>query len=231
MSMSVTTSNNINIVSVQDAANQIAVINNSQEQTVVVPNNVTTVVEVFTGPQGQKGDQGETGPTGPSGSVDTGSLVTTASFNSFTSSFNTGSFTGSFTGSILASNFANSGNTSIGAVQENLVLIDGTSSPSMSFDFSSGSIFYLTNQTNTTTWNITNLPTTSPKATTLTFIIEQGATAYSASAYQLNGTSVSVKWPQGVVPTGSANVVDAIGLTAFYVNSSWTVLGSFTPFS
>ena len=35
---------------------------------------------------------------GGGGSVDTGSLVTTASFNSFTSSYTTGSFTGSFSG-------------------------------------------------------------------------------------------------------------------------------------
>jgi len=34
-------------------------------------------------------------------SVDTSSLVTTSSFNNFTSSYNTGSFTGSFIGSLL----------------------------------------------------------------------------------------------------------------------------------
>jgi hypothetical protein len=33
--------------------------------------------------------------------INTGSFVTTSSFNSFTSSYNTGSFTGSFTGSLL----------------------------------------------------------------------------------------------------------------------------------
>jgi hypothetical protein len=34
-------------------------------------------------------------------SIDTGSLVTTSSFNNFTSSYNTGSFTGSFTGNLI----------------------------------------------------------------------------------------------------------------------------------
>ncbi len=33
--------------------------------------------------------------------IDTGSFVTTSSFNAFTSSYNTGSFTGSFTGSLF----------------------------------------------------------------------------------------------------------------------------------
>lgn len=41
------------------------------------------------------------GGGGGSGSIDTSSFVTTASFNAFTGSYNTGSFTGSFTGSLL----------------------------------------------------------------------------------------------------------------------------------
>jgi hypothetical protein len=123
-----------------------------------------------------------------------------------------------------------SGNTSLASVQENLVLIDGTPSPSHSFDYNLGSIFYLTRQTEITTWNVINLPTTTEKAITLTFIIEQRSIAYSASEYQFNGDPISVKWPQGIVPTGSANTVDAIGLTAFNVGSTWTVLGSLTPF-
>ena len=50
------------------------------------------------GPQGPIGPQGPVGPTGSFDSA-TGSLVTTASFNAFTSSYNTASFTGSFIGS------------------------------------------------------------------------------------------------------------------------------------
>lgn len=37
----------------------------------------------------------------PIQNIDTGSLVTTSSFNAFTSSYNTGSFTGSFSGSLF----------------------------------------------------------------------------------------------------------------------------------
>jgi hypothetical protein len=50
------------------------------------------------GPQGPIGPQGPVGPTGSFDNI-TGSLVTTASFNAFTSSYNTASFTGSFVGS------------------------------------------------------------------------------------------------------------------------------------
>jgi hypothetical protein len=216
---------NNNVVISVPTNNNITVV--TDENTLAIANPVTNVVEILTGPQGKKGDQG---PVGPSGSVDTGSLVTTSSFNSFTSSFNTGSFTGSFTGSILSSNFANSGNTSIGAVQERFIIVNDPQLPSASFDFNSGSIFYVTRQEENIPWNIINLPTTPETAITLTFIVEQNDPPYSASVYEFDGQSVSVKWPQGVAPTGSANVVDAIGLTAFYVDSSWTVLGSLTPF-
>ena len=219
---------NNNSISTTDQPNSITVI--TEEKTTNVVSPVTTVVEVITGPQGQKGDQGPVGPSGSSANIDTGSLVTTSSFNSFTSSYSTGSFTGSFTGSILADTLITTGNTSLASVQEKLVLVDGTPSPSHSFDFNSGSIFYLTRQEETTTWNVINLPTTTEKAITLTFIIEQRSIAYSASEYQFNGDPISVKWPQGIVPTGSANTVDAIGLTAFRLGSTWTVLGSLTPF-
>ena len=49
---------------------------------------------------------------GGGSNVDTGSLVTTSSFNAFTSSYNTGSFTGSFTGSLFGtSSWANNATT------------------------------------------------------------------------------------------------------------------------
>jgi len=52
------------------------------------------------GPSGSVGIQGPPGPSGSNANIDTGSFVTTSSFNSFTSSYTTGSFTGSFTGNL-----------------------------------------------------------------------------------------------------------------------------------
>lgn len=99
------------------------------------------------------------------------------------------------------------------------------------FDFNSGSIFYIAGLTGSGTWNVQNIPSASNAATSLTFVVQQGATAYSASAYQLGGTSVSVKWLDGTIPTGSANSTDVIGLTAFRSGSSWNVIGSLSKFS
>lgn len=156
---------------------------------------------------------------------------------------NTGSFTGSFTGSLLgtsswASNVLSSSYAAtasyfegtIQGIQEELILSSSVGATTSSFDFANASIFYLNGMTGTGVWNIINVPTSSQKATTFTFIIEQGATAYSASAYQLNSSNISVKWLGTTVPTGSANKTDVIGLTAFRSGSTWNVLGALSSF-
>jgi len=79
---------NNNLVSVQDSSNQLTITNNNSNVTVDVTQPITNIVQVLTGPQGQKG---EIGPSGSASVVNTGSLVTTASFNSFTSSYTTDS--------------------------------------------------------------------------------------------------------------------------------------------
>lgn len=99
------------------------------------------------------------------------------------------------------------------------------------FDFNDGSIFYIAGLTGSGTWNVQNIPSSSNASTSLTFVIQQGGTAYSASAYQLGGTAVSVKWLDGTIPTGSANSTDVIGLTAFRSGSSWNVIGSLSKFA
>jgi hypothetical protein len=90
---------NTNTVEINTTNNQI-VVNDPSNNIVNIVQPITTVLEVISaGPQGPPGDP----------SIFTGSFVSTSSFNSFTSSYNTGSFTGSFTGSLLGTaSFANS---------------------------------------------------------------------------------------------------------------------------
>jgi hypothetical protein len=93
---------NTNTVDINTTNNQIVVTDPTNPTTVNVVQPVTTVVEVITA-----GPQGPQGLPGTGSIVDTGSFVTTSSFNAFTSSYNTGSFTGSFTGSLFGtSSFA-----------------------------------------------------------------------------------------------------------------------------
>jgi hypothetical protein len=110
--------NSINNVNVGNTINTVNVDQNG-ENVLVIPQIITNVLEVVTpGPQG---------PVGPPGNVDqlTGSFVTTSSFNTFTSSYNTGSFTGSFIGGgsgligIISASYANFSSTSSFALNFN----------------------------------------------------------------------------------------------------------------
>jgi hypothetical protein len=87
---------NTNTVDINTTNNQIVVTDPTNPTTVNITQPVTTVVEVITA-----GPQGPMGPPGTGSIVNTGSFVTTSSFNAFTASYNTGSFTGSFTGSLF----------------------------------------------------------------------------------------------------------------------------------
>jgi len=148
--------------------------------------------------------------------------------------FNTGSVTSGYTyefsGSLkLKNELKVDGVLNIKSVIEDIT-VDSGFSGNRDFDYTSGSIFYLTGITGNSIWNINNIPTTNNKGTTITFLIEQGVTPYSASAFRFNSSSVTVKWSDSVIPTGSANKTDIIGLTAFRVGSSWNVLGSLSSF-
>jgi len=136
-------------------------------------------------------------------------------------------FTGSQT---ILGNLNVSGSLNIGSVNENLTLNIGGGGSTYTFDYNSGSIFYVSGSVGTNTYNITNVPTTPQKALTLTFVLQQGTTPYSASAYQFNGGSVSVKWQDAIIPSGSTNKTDVIGLTAFRSGSTWNILGDLTSF-
>lgn len=173
-----------------------------------------------------------------------GSIVGIGNVSSFSSSVdsrinNLGGAGGVISGSSQITNlgFATTGsNTFTGLqtfqqVQEVISLKPSLGLGTNNFDFNSGSIFYIAGLTGSGTWNVQNIPSASNAATSITFVIEQGATAYSASAYQLGGTSVSVKWLDGTIPTGSASSTDIIGLTAFRSGSSWNVVGSLSKFS
>ena len=111
-----------------------------------------------------------------------------------------------------------------------VLTVDGGFNGNRTFDYTSGSIFYLTGLTGNGVWNIENVPTTNNKVLALTYVVEQGVTAYSGSQYQINGSNVTVKWVDSTIPTGSANKTEVIGLTAFRVGSSWNVIGSLSTF-
>lgn len=86
--------NTFNSVNVENTINTVDV-DNSNGNIVIVPQEIVKIIEINT-----PGPQGPPGPTGDP-SIFTSSFVSTSSFNSFTSSYNTGSFTGSFIGTFI----------------------------------------------------------------------------------------------------------------------------------
>jgi hypothetical protein len=64
-----------------------------------------------------------------------------------------------------------------------------------------------------------NVPQINNTTLTYTLILSQGSTAYMLNAVKVNGTSVTIKWANGNIPSGNANQVDMIGLLAVINNT------------
>ena len=93
-------------------------------------------------------------------------------------------------------------------------------------NYVSGMTFYHSGVLANFTVNFTNIPTTTERATVISLIIAQGATAYIANAIQIDGVSYTIKWAGGAVPSGSSNGIDVITFSLLRVTSSWVaVLG------
>jgi hypothetical protein len=122
---------NTNTVDINTTNNQIVVTDPTNPTTVNVVQPVTTVVEVITA--GPQGPQGVPGPI-----PDTGSFVTTSSFNAFTSSYNTGSFTGSFNGSFTG-NLIGTSSWASNAISSSYALSSSFASNSLSSSFATSS--------------------------------------------------------------------------------------------
>lgn len=72
------------------------------------------------------------------------------------------------------------------------------------------------------------------QAITIIFLNTNGATAYYANAFNIDGSSASIKWTNGTAPSaGNASSIDAYSLTIIKTASTptYTVLGSLTKFA
>jgi hypothetical protein len=98
-------------------------------------------------------------------------------------------------------------------------------------DYSTGSIWYHTSISANFTPNFTNVPTTDARTLVTTLILVQGATAYIPSALQVAGTGLTIKWVNGVTPTGNPNKVDIATFTLIRSGAAWAqALGSYASF-
>lgn len=103
-----------------------------------------------------------------------------------------------------------------------------------------GVLYYTTNASANWTLNVRgdsgttlNSSLVTGDAITIAFLVTQGATAYYASGFQIDGTSVTPKWQGGTAPTaGNASSVDSYVYTIVKTGSAaFTVFASQTKFA
>jgi hypothetical protein len=121
------------------------------------------------------------------------------------------------TGSISNMTFTAGGLTTL---QQTTEVLATSASPggTVTLNYNSGDIVYVTGMSTNFTLAITNVPTTLLRAITITLIMVQGGTAYIPSAVTINGAGASITWPAGITPAGTANRVNIA--TFFIVNAT-----------
>jgi hypothetical protein len=75
------------------------------------------------------------------------------------------------------------------------------------------------------------MPITNNRVLIETLVLDQGSNAYYADTIQINGTPVTVKWFNNIVPLPNPNQIDVESLTFFRVNNGWNVIGQYTTFA
>lgn len=97
-------------------------------------------------------------------------------------------------------------------------------------DCSSGQIFYHTSIDANFTANFTNLSIANGEATSLTLVLNQGATAYIATAVQIAGASQTINWSANTQPSGNSNAIDVQSFSILRESGNYIVLGQLSTF-
>lgn len=105
------------------------------------------------------------------------------------------------------------------------ITVSGTPSGTVNYDLYNGLVLDVAPTANWTA-NVGNIATTNNRATVVTFIITQGSTPYVPNVFQISGTTQTVNWVSGTVPTGTASKIDVVSYSLIRSNAgAWTVLG------
>jgi hypothetical protein len=133
-----------------------------------------------------------------------------------------------------------SGTTMVDQIIEKVNVTGSAPPTTFNVDLTSGSIFFRSASTaanwtanfrgNTTT--TLNSMMNNGQSITATVLVLNGATAYSASAYQIDGASIIPRWQGGASGSANASSLDAHQFTIIKVASaSYVMLGSITKYT
>lgn len=183
-----------------------------------------------TGPTGSTGNTGAIGPTGPSVTGPTGPTGPAPD----TSTYVTTTGTQTLTNKTLVRQVAT------GILETNTVVGAGVSG-TINYDVMSQSVLYYTgNAGGNWTLNIRgdsgntlNSIMATGQSITVAFLVTNGGSAAYQTGFQIDGSSVSVKWQGGTAPSsGNANSVDAYVVTIIKTGSNaFSVFESQTKFA
>lgn len=215
--------------------------------------NVASYLPTFTG-NFTAGNANISGVLSVSGSLTAGSGIggSISGANSITANFFIGngssltSITGAnVTGTVANATYAVSAGTVTTNAQPNItsvgslasLTVDGTTTlaettevvavpTGTTYDYTLSSIFYVNQPGANFTPNFTNLPTTDNRITVITLIINQSATPGMPTAMQIGGTSQTIKWPSGTLPTGVASSIQTVAFAFLRYGAAWIVTGS-----
>jgi hypothetical protein len=98
-------------------------------------------------------------------------------------------------------------------------------------DCDNGHIFYHTTPAADWTANFTNLGLTAEYATTLSIVIDQGATAYIPTAVEIGGVAQTLLWQGGSAPSGTADGTDVVAFSILNDGGTYVVMGQLVGFS
>lgn len=119
-----------------------------------------------------------------------------------------------------------------GATKEEVNIVASAGSGAVDYDCSTHSIHHLSSITGDIQANLTNLAVAEGYATTISFVIVQGTTARIVDALSIGGTSQTLRWVGGSVPSGTNSGVDVQTFSIIRTGaSSYTVLAQLVPFS
>jgi len=96
-----------------------------------------------------------------------------------------------------------------------------------------GQIFYHTTPSSNWTANFTNLELTNKYATTLTLVINQGATGYIANTVLIDNSVTTIKWQANTAPTPNTNSIDVLSFSILktgFNSGDVVVLGQLSTF-
>lgn len=189
--------------------------------------NIVFAGDTYLYAQGNSSNSGQSG-----GNIAIGATVSGKSVKIFAGGANSTAIVGTFssTGLAVTGNVSATGITKTEQVHE--VFTTKTSATgTVTHDCSTGQVFSHSSISANFTANFTNLNLDSGYATTVTLVLNQGATAYVANAVQIGGVSQTVSWQgSSSAPSGNASKKDVMSFSILNSSGTYTVLGQLTSF-